>query len=97
MFQGDDPKVLEAKIQVNVNFTWVLSLVASGYNCCMGTQGDVTPLLEAKILKERDFAWVQQGDVTPNRGVCAREQHHSSSTPLSKKSLAPFGLPLGKL
>ena len=47
--EGDDPKVFEAKIQVHVIFTWVLSLVA----------GDVTPLLEAKIQKKRDFAWVQ--------------------------------------
>ena len=46
---GDDPKVFEAKIQVHVIFTWVLSLVA----------GDVTAVLEAKILKEMDFAWVQ--------------------------------------
>ena len=30
---GDDPKVFEAKIQVFVIFTWVLSFVAaSGYN-----------------------------------------------------------------
>ena len=46
---GDDPKVFEAKIQVHVIFTWVLSLVA----------GDVTAVLEAKMLKEMDFAWVQ--------------------------------------
>ena len=40
--EGDDPKVFEAKIQVHVIFTWVLSFVA----------GDVTAVLEAKILKE---------------------------------------------
>ena len=47
--EGDDPKVFEAKLQVHVIFTWVLSLVA----------GDVTPLLEAKIQKKRNFALVQ--------------------------------------
>ena len=41
---GDDPKVFEAKIQVHVIFTWVLSLVA----------GDVTAVLEAKMLKEME-------------------------------------------
>ena len=38
--EGDDPKVFEAKIQIHVIFTWVLSLVA----------GDVTAVLEAKII-----------------------------------------------